>query len=186
MPPGAGKKAAKRAKGGSNASRGPALTPWERHVIRRKWRAGRTAQQIATETNRGLSVIKKLCAQLSSEAGEATAGGGYALVRRRREVTVDVAVMDTVRKLKGGRRRPRTLLEVNAVVRQKPAYRATPYRTTSRDLKMAGGRRVLRSMTVAAARSEMDGGPQASSQEVASDARRALRRAKGVQSGQMT
>ena len=140
--------------------RGPNWSAEMLYKVKRKWQAGRTLAQIRKETGFGARKTSQVCAQLAAEAGSAPAGGGYKKARVRREDTAVLAVALCVPTRKGGRRRPGNLSEVNAAVRKIRAYRETAVRTTSTDLKAAGGRRVLRCRAVVAQRQEMlgDGG----------------------------
>jgi hypothetical protein len=130
----------------------PARRRWDgntRYKIQRKWLAGRSAACIAGELGVGLRQVKELCTELARTKGlGGPAGGGhYRDVRLRRAFSAEVMLNE----LQGGttrkpnRRVPPTLAVVNGVVRRRPEWRGTAYRTTQRDVVHAGGRRILRS-----------------------------------------
>ena len=113
-----------------------------RDRIRRKFKAGFTCQRALADLGCGERKLKEEWARLRRELGD---GGGRLRVQRRREKTVHVALLGEAKTAKRRRSRPLRVVEVNAAVRCTRQYASTPIRTTSHDLAVSGGRRVLRS-----------------------------------------
>jgi hypothetical protein len=124
-----------------------------RHLVTRKWRAGRSAALIAQELGVGLRQVKELCAQLGREEGK-RAGGPFQDVEERRQYSLRVYAgpRESEPKRTAQRRHKYTLWGVNAAVRKQRRWTDTSYPSTARDLEVTGSRRVVRSSAIVARR----------------------------------
>ena len=147
-----------------------------RDRIRRKFKAGFTCQRALAELGCGERKLKEEWARLRRELGD---GGGRLPVQRRRQQTVQVALLRQEKTAKRRRARPLTVAEINGEVRRTPRYASTPIRTTSHDLAVSGGRRVLRSTGIGMRRRRalLEVSEEQSQREAAAEASRCVPRA---------
>ena len=153
---------------------GAAGDPWtgrDRHLVERKWRAGRSAAQIARELGRGLRQVKEVCARLRKDAAgkaDPVGGGAGQATRKRRLFAVKAYVgADSAKSPGRGRKKRPTLVVVNKSTRkERKEWSTTSYRTTARDVSVAGSRRVLRSRGILCERDRLNGRVRKSQREV--------------------
>ena len=134
-------------------------TAWDgrlKHLVERKWKAGRTAETIAEELCVGLRQAKAAVKKLREQHGPLAGGHGVHVTQRRLH-TVKEALTTSVLSRRARRPKPHTSATLNARVRAKREFATTGIRTTRRDVACSGPRGVLRSTSIACRREMRDG-----------------------------